>query len=379
MSDHTNRSIKIEMPEWIARATFTVIACFLAVAAAFWVVGKLQNLLAWIVVSLFLSFALEPLTNKLQKRGWKRSTATGIILAGVLIFFLLFVGSMVPLVVDQVRGLIDDAPRFISQLSDFAYEKFNITIATDDIISTITRYGSNLGVSGSSVATNVLGVGSRLVGGLFQLFTILLFTYYLVVDGPRVRRKTMALMPAKQQKLFLETWEIAIEKMGGYLYVRLILAGLSALTAFVVLSIARVPFALPLAIWMGLISQFIPVIGTYIAAAVPLLVAVIENPWSAFAVLIYVLLYQQVENYLISPKLTAKTMQLHPAIAIGAALAGGSIYGPIGAFLALPAAAILQVIASTYIRRHEIIEDDNELLTEPVIIRKALKKQLDKD
>jgi predicted PurR-regulated permease PerM len=104
------------------------------------------------------------------------------------------------------------------------------------------------------------------------------------------------------------------------------------------------------------------VVGTYIAAAIPLLVALLERPWSALVVLIYVILYQQIENYVLSPKLTEKTMQLHPAIAIGAAIAGAILYGPIGAFLALPAAAILQVVASSYIRRHEIIEDDGDLL-----------------
>jgi predicted PurR-regulated permease PerM len=172
----------------------------------------------------------------------------------------------------------------------------------------------------------------------------------------------MTLMPPKQQKMFLETWEVAIEKMGGYLYVRLILAGLTSVTAFIVMTLVKIPFALPLALWMGIVAQFIPVIGTYIAVTVPLLVAVLENPWSALVLLIYVIIYQQIENYIISPKLTARTMQLHPAIAIGSAIAGGTLYGPVGAFLALPAAAILQVVMSSYTFRHEVIEDDGDLL-----------------
>jgi predicted PurR-regulated permease PerM len=350
------------MPEWIPRATFTVVGVLLSVVAAFWVVRQLRDLLAWLVISLFLSFALEPLTNRLERRGWKRGTATGVILTGVIVLFLVFVASMVPLVVSQLRELIQDAPRFVNQISDFVDDKFGFQLSTADLVARLTDLGATFGVKGSSVASNVLGVGGRLVGGVFQLLTIALFTFYLVVDGPKVRRKIMKLMPAKQQKIFLETWEVAIEKMGGYLYVRLVLAGLTAVTAFVVMTIFKVPFALPLALWMGLISQFIPVIGTFIAAAIPLLVAVLENPLSALAVLIYVILYQQVENYVISPRLTAKTMQLHPAIAIGAAIAGGSLYGPVGAFLALPAAAILQVVAGSYLWQHDVIEDDGDLL-----------------
>ncbi len=323
---------------------------------------KLRDLLAWVIISLFLSFALEPLVNKLVARGWRRGTATGLILLGVILVFLIFIGSMVPLVVDQIGELIRQAPGFVDRISAFAQDKFNVTLSTQGLIERLTSLGSSFGVSGSDVASNVVSVGGKLVSAIFQLLTISLFTFYLVVDGPNVRRKTMALMQAKHQKLFLETWEIAIEKMGGYLYVRLILAAVNTVTALIVMSIARVPFALPLALWMGLISQFIPVVGTYIAAAVPLLVALLQNPWSALAVVIYVVLYQQIENYVISPRLTARTMQLHPAIAIAAAIAGASLYGAIGAFLALPAAAILQVVAGTYLKRHEIIEDDGDLL-----------------
>jgi len=361
-----------EMPEWIPRATFTVIACILLVIASFWMVRTLRDLIGWVIIALFLSFALEPLTNRLERRGWKRGTATGVILVGFFVVFGVFVGSMVPLVVAQLRELIQDAPRFVNQISDFLYDKFNIVLSTKDLVARLTEKGSTFGVSGGNVASNVLGVGGRLIGGIFQLFTIALFTFYLVVDGPKVRRKAMALMPPKQQKIFLETWEVAIEKMGGYLYVRLILAGITALTAFIVMTVAKVPFALPLALWMGIISQFIPVIGTYIAVTVPLLVAVLENPWSAVVLLIYVILYQQIENYIISPKLTARTMQIHPAIAIGAAIAGGTLYGPVGAFLALPAAAILQVVAGSYAFRHEIIQDDGDLLG----IQKSRKRSL---
>lgn len=362
-----------EMPEWIPRATFTVIACILAVFAGFWLIGRLQGLLGWIVVALFLSFAIEPLTNRLQKRGWKRGTATGFVLFVSFVVFGVFVASMVPLIISQVRELIKDAPGFVNQISDFMQRRFDITLSTQDLVNRLTDLGSTIGVDGGNVASNVLGFGGKVVSGIFQLFTIALFTFYLVVDGPVVRRKVMALMPARQQKLFLETWEVAIDKMGGYLYVRLILAGLSSLTAFIVMAVAGVPFALPLALWMGILSQFIPVVGTYIAVVVPLLVAILENPWSALVLIIYVILYQQIENYIISPKLTARTMQLHPAIAIGAAIAGGTLYGPIGAFLALPAAAILQVVVGSYLTRHEVIDDGGDLLG---IGKAAIKKTL---
>lgn len=351
-----------EMPDWLPRATFTVIGCVLSVVAGFWVIQKMQSLVAWLVISLFLSFAFEPLTNRLERRGWKRGRATGMILLVTFVVFSVFVASMVPLIISQVRELIDEVPGIVADLSSFLDSTFGIQLSADEFIKRLTDFGANLGVSGGDVASNVIGFGGRVIGGVFQIFTIAVFTFYMIVDGPKLRRKLMALMPPKQQKIFLETWEVAIEKMGGYLYVRLILAGLTAVTAFVVMTAARVPFALPLALWMGLISQFIPVIGTYFGAAIPALVALLTSPWSALVILIYVVIYQQIENYVLSPKLTARTMQLHPAIAIAAAIAGGTLYGPMGAFLALPAAAIFQVIAGTYLKRHDVINDDGDLL-----------------
>jgi predicted PurR-regulated permease PerM len=365
---------KDQMPEWIPRATFTVIGCVLIAMGLIAAVRRLQDLIAWVIIALFLSFAIEPLANKLEKRGWKRSTAAAVIVVGSMLIFALFLGSMVPLIVAQIKELIQNAPRFVGEVSQFLHNRFNIDVDTANLVNRLKDLGTTFGVKGGDVAGNVVGVGGKVVGGIFQTLTVALFTFYLVVDGPKVRRKAMALMPANQQKVFLETWEIAIEKMGSYLYVRLILVGITSLTAFIVLSIIKVPFALPLALWMGIISQFIPVLGTYIAAAVPLLVALLNNPWSAVILFAYVMIYQQVENYYISPKLTARTMQLHPAVTIMSAIAGGTVYGPVGAFLALPAAAILQVVFGSYLQKHELIEDDGDLLG----IHKILKAKSDK-
>jgi predicted PurR-regulated permease PerM len=116
---------------------------------------------------------------------------------------------------------------------------------------------------------------------------------------------------------------------------------------------------------MGLVSQFIPTIGTYIAMALPLLVAVVEHPLDALVLLIFFTVYQQIENYLLSPRITSRTMQLHPALAFGCAIAGAGISGVVGAFLALPVAAIIQAIGSTYIHRHDVEESELTKVSTP--------------
>ncbi len=122
------------------------------------------------------------------------------------------------------------------------------------------------------------------------------------------------------------------------------------------LAIIGVPSPLALALWVGLISQFIPAIGTYLAGALPVLIALLNNPIDALWVLIFILVYQQVENYLLSPKITAQTMDLHPAVAFGSAIVGGTLLGPMGAIMALPAAGVVQAFVSTIMQRHEVVD-----------------------
>jgi predicted PurR-regulated permease PerM len=114
---------------------------------------------------------------------------------------------------------------------------------------------------------------------------------------------------------------------------------------------------------MGVVSQFIPTVGTYLGAAVPTLVALTVSPAAPLGVIVYAVIYQQLENYLIAPRLTARTMSLHPAVAFGAALAGGAINGVVGAFFALPVVATAQAFVSSYMHYYDVV--DSDLMTGP--------------
>jgi len=105
------------------------------------------------------------------------------------------------------------------------------------------------------------------------------------------------------------------------------------------------------------ISQFVPVLGTYVAAVLPLLLTFLESPGQAVFVAIVIVVYQQVENYLVAPRITARTLQMHPAVAFASAIAGAALLGAVGAVLALPAAAMIQSVASEWGRRHEVVVD----------------------
>lgn len=346
------------MPKWIPRVILIAILSVAAALGAWQVIIKLRDLLIWLMIAMFLSFALEPGVNWLQRRGWRRGLATGVLLFGLFVLGTVLVASMIPLVIQQVRDLIDNVPTYLDTVSEYSQRWFDYEISSDKIVEQLRGVDVSLADYARNLAGNLLGVGAAILGAVFQLFTIGLFTFYLVADGPRLRRTVCSILPPARQREVLWAWDVAIEKTGGYLYSRLLLAVVSGITSFIAMTVLGVPFALPLALWTGLLSQFIPVVGTYIAAAVPLLVALLNDPFSALILAIYFAVYQQVENYLLSPRITARTMQLHPAVAFAAAIAGGSLMGAIGAFLALPAAAIVQAGLSTYLKRHEVLDDD---------------------
>ena len=340
------------LPPWIPRLLLAVVITAFAAYLAFSLLKRLSHLLLWIVAALFLSFALEPAVNWLVAHGWKRGVAAALVLLGLGLLGIIGVALMVPLVIDQVQELIARVPGWLDEASVYTQRWFDTRLTS----ATILRQIANAQADVQGIAANVASVGAFLLGLVFQVLTIGLFTFYFVADGPRFRRGVCSLLPPRIQRDLLAAWEVAIDKTGGYLYSRLLLAILNATFSFIVLQALGIPFAAPLALWQGFVSQFIPVVGTYIAAAVPLLVALLEDPWKALWFLIFVIIYQQIENYLLAPRITAKTMQLHPAVAFGAALAGGSIGGLLGAFMALPAAAVIQSTISTYLKRHEVVE-----------------------
>ncbi|HEU4529390.1 MAG TPA: AI-2E family transporter [Actinomycetota bacterium] len=342
------------MPPWIPRVLLLVVLTYFLALLALAAFRQLRNIILWLIAALFLSFALEPAVNWLAARGWRRGTATTVVILGLAVLALVAVAAMVPLVVDQVQELIRRVPDWLDQISVYTRQWFDVELTGEKILRQITRAQQNV----ASLASNVASVGQFILGLIFQVLTIGLFTFYLVADAPRFRRTVCSVLPPRRQREVLAAWEIAVDKTGGYLYSRLLLAAISSLVSFFVLSVLGVPFAIPLALFLGFVSQFIPVIGTYIAAAVPLLVALLEDPWTALFFLVYVVVYQQIENYLLAPRITARTMALHPAVAFFAALAGGSISGLLGAFMALPAAAIIQATISTYMTRHEVVESE---------------------
>jgi predicted PurR-regulated permease PerM len=327
-------------------------------------IRSLRSLIVLLVASLFLSFALEPAVSWLAARGWRRGAATFACLAGLFLGGIALLVLMVPVLLDQLIDLVEAAPEILDRMIGWANDWLGLELSSAELAQDIRGLSTDLGRIATDVAGSVFGIGAAVITTVFQVLTIALFTFFLVAEGPRFRRAVCSVLPPRHQRVVLDTWELGIQKTGGYLYSRLILAVLSGVGTYIVMRLLGVEFALPLAVWVGLVSQFIPTIGTYIAMALPLLVAFVNEPVHALILLIYFTAYQQLENYILSPKVTARTMELHPALAFGSVIAGASIAGAVGAFLAIPAAAIIQALVSAYVRTHEVIGD--ALIDEPI-------------
>lgn len=322
---------------------------------------RLAGFLQIILISLFLSFAIEPAVGYLAKRGWRRGAATGLVFLAVLIVAAGLIALLVPAIVTGTRQLITALPDLVPNLARLL-RPLGIHVDKVHIEDQVRKYGSQLLAGAGTLLGGVVQVATGILGGVFQALAIALFTFYMVAQGPQMRRAVCSLFRPDRQRRILFIWEQAISQTGGYFYSRLLLAVINGGLMYAVLAWRGVPFAAPLALFEGAVSEFIPIVGTYIGGAAPVLVALLYEPVDALIVLAWILIYQQIENYVLSPRLTARTMALPAPVAFAAALIGGALGGILFAFLALPAAGVILAAARAYGRYYEVVDDDSTVV-----------------
>jgi predicted PurR-regulated permease PerM len=344
------------MPRWLPRAMVLALALLACYRLATWAFDQLTGLLLNILIAFFLALAIEPAVDRMARRGVRRGVATGLVFLGILVgvagFFTLL-GSMLA---DQIITMVEEFPKYLDQLVSWVNETFHTELSRVEIQDSVL-HSDWLQSYVKNSANNVLDVSAQVLGGLFKVLTVTLFAFYFAADGPRLRRALCSVLPPSRQAEVLRAWEIAVAKTGGYIYSRGLMALISGISHYVLLEWLGVPYAPALAVWVGLISQFIPTIGTYMAGALPMLIAFTVEPWYALWVLIFVVVYQQFENYLLQPRITARTVDIHPAVSFGSVIAGTALLGAVGALIAIPATATLQAFLGAYIKRYDVTDD----------------------
>ncbi|MFD7548107.1 AI-2E family transporter [Streptomyces sp. NPDC059578] len=349
-----DRSVK--MPRWLPRAIVLALALYACFQLGSWAFHQLTGLLINILISFFLALAIEPAVSWMAARGMRRGLATATVFLGLVVVTAGFVTMMGSMLAGQIASISEDFPKYLDSVINWTNTTFGTELNRVKVQDSLV-HSDWLQKYIQDSATGVLDVSAQVLGGLFHLLTVLLFAFYFAADGPRLRRALCSVLPPARQAEVLRAWEIAVNKTGGYLYSRGLMALVSGVAHYILFEALTVPYAPALAVWVGLVSQFIPTIGTYLAGALPMLIAFTVDPWYSLWVLIFVLVYQQFENYLLQPKLTARTVDIHPAVAFGSVIVGTALLGAVGALIAIPAVATLQAFLSTYVRRYDVTDD----------------------
>ncbi|OFE17822.1 hypothetical protein BA895_13515 [Humibacillus sp. DSM 29435] len=351
-------------PQWIAitsanarRTAFILLVGVVLLWIANWVFGATSSFLFLLLLAWLLSIAMEPVVLWLSRHGVKRGLATGLTMLGLLVLFAGLGELFGSVFLSQLSDLGNQLPQTISTAIDWInqtfHTKFDLATIQKGIEVTPDKIGELLGRYGGGI----VGVFGTVVTFLFDFLTILVFAFYLSADSPRLRQAIGSWLPQRYQRVFMTVWEISVEKTGGYVISKLVLASLSAVFHIAFFWFIDVPFWLPLGIFAGIVGQFIPTVGTYIGVALPALFALIGKPINALWIVLFATVYQQIENYVFTPKVSRKTMDVHPAIALGSVIAGAALFGPIGALIGIPLAAVALAIMNTFSQRHELVPE----------------------
>lgn len=317
-------------------ATLGVLTALLLAQA----VVLVRDVIVLIVISAFLAIGLNPAVEFLQRRKFKRSAAVAAVIGAVLLFVGGFVAAAVPPVAKQASQLRTTIPEYAERARE------NKTFADLDkqfhIVDKITKaVNENAGAA----AGNALSFATGVLSVIFKTLTVLVLTLYFLSSYPKIKRGAYRLIPrSRRARAGLIADEI-LSRVGGYVLGNLATSVVAGVCAFVFFLIADIPYPVALAMLVA-IFDLIPLVGATIAAVVCTIVAFFVSVQVGIFSTVYFLIYQQVENFVVVPKVMKRTVDISPLATIVAALIGGTLMGVIGALLAIPVAAAIQLIGS---------------------------------
>ncbi len=315
------------------------------VAYALWgAIGQMGEVFTLLLVALFLTLALDPIVQFLVRRGLARGWAVALVFFGLVGVFV-GVGLIVfPPVADQGGQLARLAPGYFNDLLRTGWVK-ELDAHYHVITKLQTEVQSRLsdGTFLTGVFGGVLGAGRAVVSGFFSFFTVLVLTLYFLGALPSVKRAAYAIVPTSRRERVTSLSEEIFRRVGSYAIGQVAIASVNALMSFIMMSIVGIPYPAVLAVAVGFLG-LVPMVGAGLGAVVVCTAAVFDEPHKAVIALIYYVVYQQIENYLIVPRMMQRTVSVPGAVTIVSALAGGTLLGMLGALLAIPVAAGLLLL-----------------------------------
>lgn len=301
---------------------------------------NVRQVLVLIVVSMFLAVGLNPAVEALQRGRLPRGAAVGLVFLGVVLVFVGVGFAVVPPVTNEVSKFVDHVPTYISQLqSNRQIQEWDRRYQLlEKVQEAVTNPSFGQGAAGGLV-----GAGRVVVSGAFSTLTVLILTLYFLGSLPTIKSFFYRLAPRSRRARVALLGDEILARIGGYVAGTVMVALIAGTAAYIFLSIVGVPFALPLAITVAF-TALIPLVGATIGAVLVSVVAFFDGLGTGIACVVFFVVYQQVENYLIHPRIMKRAVDVPPAVTIIAALIGGTLLGFVGALLAIPTAAAVALI-----------------------------------
>jgi predicted PurR-regulated permease PerM len=309
-----------------------------------------RAILVRVLIALFIAVSLDPAVRLLTRRGMRRGLAVTLIFLLAFALAAGFLLSVIPPLVTQFRNLVDDLPGYLTRLQSRSSQfrelndRYNVSDQLQGLVGTLpTRLGSGL-----------LGFTSRVFGVVFNGLTVLVFTIYFMADMPRIRTGVVRLFPVERRPRARQVVDLVVDKVGGYMIGNIIISIIAGLAAFIAFSVLGVPFAVPLAFLIAL-CDLIPMIGATLGAMIGVTVALFTTELLPTTVLVaaFFIAYQQLENYLIAPRVLRTTVELGAAAVLISGLIGATVLGLVGALMAIPVAAAFNVLLNERLVAHE--------------------------
>lgn len=322
-----------------------------------WLFSVTRHILFMILLAWLFAVALEPGIRWLIARGRSRGMSAAIVGGGTLLIGLLLAVVFGKLFFDQIAAFVDNVPSIATSLIHWVNDTFRTKLDAASLTSKLNLSQSNIQSWAETLSGGVLSVVGSLASVVFDLVTVVVFGFYFAADGPNFIGILATGMNPRRQKVFVTVIEITTAKTGGYIVSKIVLAGLSSLLHGIFFALIGVPYWLPFALLVGVTAQFVPLVGTYIGIALPVLATVFVSPGKAIAIVAFATVYQQIESYYFTPRVSAKTMDVNPAIALAAVFVGAAIWGPLGALIGIPLAAAGVSILGTYRRSYALVPE----------------------
>jgi predicted PurR-regulated permease PerM len=327
-----------------ARVVLRNVLVIVGVAITLYLVYLLRRPITWVLIAVFLAVALSAPVNRLN-RHMRRGFAITLVYIGLLLIPIGIAAVVVPPFVNQVNSLVDDLPGYVADIQDFAQR--NPTLRTleqnYDIVGNLRQQAERLPARIGDAAGVLSDVGLGVVNSLFQLVTILVLTAFLLGSGRRWVDHALELQPPDRRESLRAAADHMAAAVGGYVGGALAQATVAAVSAYIVLSILGVPFAAPLAVIIFL-TDLVPLVGATIGSVLVGIVTLFNDfPTDTIVWAVWSILYQQIENNFIQPQIQRRAVNVHPFVVLVAVLFGSTLLGVLGALLAIPVAASVQI------------------------------------